>query len=352
MFSTLLSLIPTSRIHPHDGMAVSAHIWAEAHAYHDARMRGLLGLAHGTGILHGLSVKASDPADKQIYIEPGVALDEAGNCIVVQRPVAYSLGSAHGDLRIVITFGERDPVAGVQSAPGTAGDNALRVVSDFVVEAVNASPSAPHIELARVHRSSAKANVADAAHPNQPVADEIDLRHRNMTGAHLRATPARVAVVNLGGAKASSSLHGMQALAQHVPMVVDGMNIKDARLGQYRALMLHGGTPDVEEMKTLFVSLRGGTSMFVDGGESGPIQQAFESMGVKLAAVGRGHALLRSPNLFPADTGGLLQGAHENGTRVVLSQQALADAWAGEAASRAAIRDATDLGVNIWRWLL
>ncbi len=71
------------RLHPTDGMAVTAKVWAEAHAYHRLRQQAHLALAHGAGILSGLEVIASDPPDGTVYILPGSAIAPNGELILV-----------------------------------------------------------------------------------------------------------------------------------------------------------------------------------------------------------------------------------------------------------------------------
>ena len=77
---------PTRRIKAVDGMAVTADVWEEAHDYHRRQAEMHARFGHGAGILTGLEVVASDPADTAVYIRPGVAIDHEGRTIVVAEP--------------------------------------------------------------------------------------------------------------------------------------------------------------------------------------------------------------------------------------------------------------------------
>ena len=71
----VLGLFPRKRIRAVDGMAVTADVWEEAHDYHRQINRLHTLLYHGAGIVTGLDVIASDPADSSVYVLPGLAMD-------------------------------------------------------------------------------------------------------------------------------------------------------------------------------------------------------------------------------------------------------------------------------------
>ena len=84
--NNLLKEFPNKRIKPVDGMAVTADVWEEEHRYHRQLLRYHNLYNHGSGIVTGLQVIASDPADTSVYILPGVAVDSVGNTIVISEP--------------------------------------------------------------------------------------------------------------------------------------------------------------------------------------------------------------------------------------------------------------------------
>ncbi|MFL7809070.1 MAG: hypothetical protein AB8I80_10595, partial [Anaerolineae bacterium] len=106
---SLIRIYPAKRVSPYDGMAVTASVWAEAHEYHrQCRQLGSL-FRHGSGILAGLEVIASDPPDSTVYVLPGIAVDTVGQVIVVQEPIAFDVAGAQGLLYLLLTYGESQP---------------------------------------------------------------------------------------------------------------------------------------------------------------------------------------------------------------------------------------------------
>src|SRR5215217_7485196 len=97
----ILSVFPNKRIRAIDGMAVTADVWEEAHDYHRQLNRLHTVLHHGPGIVTGLEVIASEPADNSVYLLPGLAVDSIGQTILVPEPRAYSLGNAEGLLYLI-----------------------------------------------------------------------------------------------------------------------------------------------------------------------------------------------------------------------------------------------------------
>ncbi|HXF61444.1 MAG TPA: hypothetical protein VNK95_07495, partial [Caldilineaceae bacterium] len=176
MFSReLLGLFPRKRIRAIDGMAVTAEVWEEAHDYHRMVDRLHTLLHHGSGIVGGLEVIASDPADSSVYVLPGMAVDPVGQTIVVPEPRAYDLGSADGMLYLVLAYNESRP----QSGNGRVNnDEPLYIYNQYTLEALSALPPTPHVELARIWRRSSAGPITAPQDPNHPRLNEIDQRYR------------------------------------------------------------------------------------------------------------------------------------------------------------------------------
>lgn len=177
----LLQKYPIKRIKPADGMAVTAEVWEEAHDYH-RRSQGLHALfSHGSGILTGLEVIASDPPDTALYILPGVAVDNIGQTIVLAQPVAYDIGhDMDGLFYLMLNYGESRP----RADNGNRSEGApLYVHGEFSISAQTVLSDTAGVELARVQRSSRDSVLLNAANPIQPGPDEIDLRFRREVGA-------------------------------------------------------------------------------------------------------------------------------------------------------------------------
>lgn len=202
----LLKKYPTQRIKPADGMAVTAEVWEEAHTFHRRRLEYHSLFSHGPGIVTGLEVIASDPADTSVYILPGIAVDPAGQTIVLPQPVTYDVGhDMQGLLYVLLTYGESRARA-KRGGDAQAGDP-LYVESEFSITATTNLPNSPWVELARINRSSRDAPFTNAASPTAAALNEIDLRFRREVGAPKEIS---IGVVYMGKA-AEQRRHGLGA---------------------------------------------------------------------------------------------------------------------------------------------
>ncbi len=189
----LLEKFPTKRIKPFDGMAITAAVWEKAHEYHRLGQQFQTLFSLGSGILAGLEVMASDPPDTSVYILPGVAIDPAGQIIVLPQPVAYDIGrEMEGQLYILLSYGESRPRP---DSDDDEKDSPLYIHTEFSIAARTALPAGPWVELARVRRENRNSVFYDAKNLAQPGWNELDLRYRREIGA---AREARVAVSYLG----------------------------------------------------------------------------------------------------------------------------------------------------------
>jgi len=148
----LLKKIPTKRIKPFDGMAITAHIWDEAHEYHRLQQRFHTLFNHGAGIVTGLEVIASDPPDTEVYVLPGIAVDPLGQIIVLPQPVSYDIGrEMEGLLYILLSYGESRPRA---DEDHPQADDPKYIHAEFSLFARTVLPAGPWVELGRVNRQS------------------------------------------------------------------------------------------------------------------------------------------------------------------------------------------------------
>jgi hypothetical protein len=367
----LLGLFPRKRIRAMDGMAVTAEIWEEAHDYHRTVDRVHTLLHHGAGIVAGLEVIASDPADNSVYVLPGLAVDPIGQSILVPEPRAYDLGGAEGALYLILTYTESRP----QTANGRAGEDApLYVYTQFTLEAVSTPPPTPYVELARVWRRGAGPIVA-AKEANHPRANEIDLRFRKEIGKQT-PDPVAVGVVTLRGAEGTNHGEGMSNVAaamrydSEAPVWVDrGVPLTNG-LARYDLLYVVGRDGfqlNNDEMTTLYHYWQEGGSLFYEGcrraQESGePAADAafvalLDSFGVQLRPVEAGHEVLRAPYLFGAPPDGFETRGTPTlraGEGVLVSTFDYGCLWRGERrgrpAARSEIRNALEFGANLVTW--
>lgn len=369
-----LKQIPARRLKPVDGLAITAEVWEEAHDFHRLSQRAHHALGHGYGILTGLEVIASDPPDSTIYIRPGAAIDASGELIVLPQAVAYDLGTAQGDLFILLSYAESDPKTDAR------GDSArLYIQTGYQIEARPTLPDGPHIELARVRRQGRKSPVQNAIAPAHPGVNEIDLRARRRMRSLARAA-AGIAVCYAGEPALQEQARegyqaGLDALAQFasrsgdVDFWVDQAAPLTGPLDRYALVYVVGlgrfqMSPD--EMNGLYGYMQAGGSVLFEGchrigdgaAADAAISDLLGSFGIQPTEVKTGHALLTDPWLFgappvgyDADAGRLL--AHEG---VIVSLADYGSVWQGwrqgRLATRDEIRSAQELGANILTYAL
>jgi hypothetical protein len=366
-----LNEFPTRRIKAADGMAVTAQVWEEAHDYHRRWQRAHELYAHGPGIVTGLEVIASDPADSSLYVLPGIALDPLGRTIVVTEPVAYDIGQAHGQLYLLLTYEESHPTASDKEEDGP-----LYIHSQFSIEATPTLPDTAFVELARLRRQSRESPLVNARNAAHPGPNEIDQRFRPEAATGRQGTTS-VAVSYTGGSTDEKHGRGADSLARTLRNLGRRVWVDD------RVLLVHGleGYTLVylvgqdafqlsrDEMNALYNFLQGGGTLFIEScrqraeGGDPPADASFldllESMGVKLEEVPPGHDLLAEPHLFAAPPPGF---ETEGGPRVlvgggvILSQCDYGCLWQGERrgrlASREEIRSAMEWGENLVAYAL
>lgn len=74
------------------GMLMTERDFREEQIYHDEKRKLLNRMLHGWGVVCGLKISAASPANSRIIIEPGLALDCAGNEIIVCEPRVIDAG--------------------------------------------------------------------------------------------------------------------------------------------------------------------------------------------------------------------------------------------------------------------
>jgi hypothetical protein len=306
----LLNLFPRKRIQPIDGMAVTADVWQEAHDYHRLMDRFHALLFHGAGVVTGLEVIASDPADSAVYVLPGLAVDPMGQPILVHEPRAYDLGGAQGVLYLILTYNESRP----RSRNGRVEEDApLYVDSQYSLEAVSTLPPTPYVELARVVRQPG-APLVNAGNPEQPGANEIDLRFRQVIGVRSKAAVA-VGVVPLRGAEATRHGEGFAHAAAAMRRAGDLVSV-DPRLAlgpgleRFNLLCLVGRDAfqlNAQEMTHLYNYVKQGGMVFLEScrnrleGEpaaDASFRELLNTLGIPLQPLAGGSPLLQTPYLF------------------------------------------------------
>lgn len=358
----LLKKFPTKKIKPFDGMAITADLWDEAHEYHRLQQRFHALFNHGSGIVTGLEVIASDPPDTSVYVLPGIAIDPLGQTIVLPQPVSYDIGrEMEGLLYILLSYGESRPKADEDQH---RADNPKYIHAEFSIFARTTLPSGPWVELARVRRQSRTSAFHNAQNWAQPGLNEIDLRFRREVGG-----PAEVslAVCYLGSDVNKSQGLGVTYLARAIN-----------RAGHFRVSVYDDVAlaPGVESNTLIYLVGQGpfelnpgqmnGLYNYVQRGRGTLLIESLDStaeaiflnmlktLGLTVGDVPPGHRLLTDPYLFAVPPVGFETEAFLQlrvGDGVIFSSHNYGRLWQGQlrsgAPSREQIRTAVEWGANI-----
>lgn len=306
----ILQRFPTKRVKAVDGMAVTAEVWEETHDYHRRQNYFHTLLNHGIGIVTGLEVIASDPADTSLYVQPGIAIDSHGRTIVVPQGISYDLAASDGPLHLILTYGESTPRTG---SGYNGNEEILYVHTEFGLEARSTLPTRPHVEIARIHRESRSAPIHNAANPEHPVINEIDLRFRRQLGIKVSEV-MMIAVSYLGGKEkkhgqgATYLARTLRSLSEQRVWVDEAVDLTAPDLGRYGLLYLvaeKGFDLNKAEQEALRVYLQEGGTILAEPcrqhGSSAPARDfkaLFDTLGVELEPLKAPHPLLSEPYLF------------------------------------------------------
>jgi hypothetical protein len=372
------------RVNPFQGLVLDADTWKDEQDYHRNQQKLHTLAFHGTGIVEGLEVKASQPPDFSLIISPGIAIDTEGNAIVVPKSQHYSLGSKNkGQVYIIMQYRE------VPTAPASPSEEgqATRILEAYRIREVTRLPDEPYLELARLNFDPSKKNITDARAPSNPEVNEIDLRFRQLAKAPLpdvseitlhpqpsaeTAPQEKVILGHVALGEASHDLHssGLMKLAHQVgsqteyQAAVEECNL-DESITQHTLLYMTGKgsfTISVKKQDIINSFVQSGGTIFA---ESCAEQQdegvkefglAFnrlaEQLGKKLEVVQRGHPLLDCHHIFSTvPPGAKSEGLLMVGGQIIYSNYDYGCAWSGGYSDsplpRDIIRGAFEMGVNI-----
>ena len=363
----LIRMFHAHRVSPYDGMAVTAEVWTKSHDYHRLQQQLHTVFSHGSGIVTGLEVIASEPPDGTVYILPGIAVDPLGQVIVMPEPTAFDVGEADGQFCLMLSYGESRPAA----ADDRLDESSPRYVrSEFGIELGRAGfGDVVGLELAIVRRQDRVSPISDARDPEHPAVNEIDLRYRAEIGATAQKA-ASVAVIYLGGDEITRHGDGANHLVRALRRSGDICAWVDRDVPLTRALEDYTlvylvGQKAFElapgEMQVLYNYVQGGGTLLMEscrrGIEAGdpPADASFadllSSLGFPLSELEPGHDLLTESFLFAAPPPGFDSARVQVGDGVLFSSGDYGCLWQGARReglpSREEIRSAIEWGANI-----
>ncbi len=363
----LIRLYHTKRVSPFDGMAVTAEVWEQAHDYHRQQRQMHMLFNHGSGIVSGLEVIASDPPDSTVYILPGLAIDPLGQVIMVTEPTAYDVEEADGLFCLMLSHGESLPRP---DDDRDAEGSPLYTYPEFGIELGRPGfTDVAAVELAVIRRQDRRSSIVDAQDAEHPGLNEIDMRFRQAVGVASQKQ-ASLAVTYVGEAKTPSHGSGASYLARalrrsgDLRVWVDRDVLLTPDLEGYTLVYLVGvGVFELspEEMQILYDYVQGGGTLLIEscrGGDTDgtpPADTSFSdllgSLGFGLSTLEPGHDLLLEPFLFATPPPGVGPPSVQVGDGVIFSASDYGCLWHGErpdvTPSREEIRSAMEWGANI-----
>lgn len=371
------------RVNPFQGLVLDADTWKDEQDYHRNQQRLHTLAFHGTGIVDGLEVKASQPPDFSVMISPGMAIDNEGNIIIVPKPQHYSLGSKdNGQVHLIMQYREVPTAPASPSAEGQA----TRILEAYRIREVTQLPDEPYLELARLDLDPSNNSITDAKTPSNPTVNEIDLRFRQSAKAPLPdvseialhpqppaeiAPQEKVILGHMALGEASHDLHssGLMKLARQVgsqteyQAAVEECTL-DESITQHTLLYVTGKGPftiSAKKQTVLDSFVQSGGTIFAEScveQEEGvkefglAFNHLAEQLGKKLEVVQRGHPLLDCHHIFSTvPQGAKSEGLLMVGGQVIYSNYDYGCAWSGGYSNsplpRDIIRGASEIGVNI-----
>lgn len=172
---------PLQRLRVTDGLLINAERWRLAYDYHRQRQSLYYQSLHQPGIVCGLGIHPIAPPEKiaQAYqdqrwlqIQPGMAIDDQGNCIVVPEPIDFRLASrVEQPTSVYLVLQYVDPEQLQQ-----AEDNPV-LTEVFRIDEKTHPPGPGEVEICRLVLD-ADAQLQLPTDPFFPQINQVDLRYR------------------------------------------------------------------------------------------------------------------------------------------------------------------------------
>jgi len=360
--------VQLKRVNPFMGLMIDAQTWGDSHDYHRMVSQTHTLSMHGWGIVTGLEVDATNPADRAVWIRPGVAIDPEGRMIIVAQPFRYQITTqAAGLMYLVLMFREIPTQPAISIEDGS--EKPSRLLEAYAIYERDRLPDQPHVELGRVSLTDGKKPLKDAADQTAPQGDEIDTRYREQAG--IRPGP-RTTIGVWKPEKAEDSLKSHFAGPTRLYLALTNTSV-EWRLR--RRDYMEGGTEPIDsdllvmpftattkiseaEGNLLSVYLDQGGVLLLEGCASAASPEAQKVIGAvsqavrrKPQPVKRDHPLLTARHVFAAPPPGATAGQLFEGDGLLVSTADYTCAWNGglekKAMERAEIRTAVEFAENM-----
>lgn len=178
------------RINFFKGFLTTEKDWNDAEAYHIEKRRLQNRILHSPGVVLGqggeLRVLARSRGDLAVEIQPGYAIDGAGNELILWDAAIKNVDPSEYRLPQTIYFVLRfreEPTDYVAYKENMDYKGHRRLQEFAVVEVSQTEPDITReVELARVHLEKDVSRIRDARNPADPQGNELDLRFRPIAG--------------------------------------------------------------------------------------------------------------------------------------------------------------------------
>ncbi len=366
---------PFERLQATDGLLVNADRWRKAHDYHRRRQNAHYQSLNQPGIVCGLGVQVIE-APKQVEakyrdkrwlkIQPGIAIDLAGNVIVVPQAVEFRIattvtGTEPVLLYLTVSYIDPDELRQKQQVE--------MVQETFRIDEKSITPNSSEIEICRILLQPGEVVVSQASEVFFPGYNNLDLRYRRQAQTRPQSI-ARMAQVNHADPDCARNFFNLAYLSQAVESLCTNLRGTDEvgqvtlseNLSEYDLLYLTGKQrleTNNQELIALRSYLDAGGVMLVDAPlDAQPLIDSVQSLATLVGSplkpieeLRRDHPLRIRPFLFAA-----LPAIDKRAVRlfsgggIVLIIGDIASAWGIDrelALSRLTIRTAHELGINI-----
>ncbi|MBW2147153.1 MAG: hypothetical protein JRI22_09055 [Deltaproteobacteria bacterium] len=158
--------------------------------YWNEKRKRHLAHEHSEGVVKGLAVTETSPPSLTVEIAAGRALDTEGNDPEVESPQQIDcagLVPGSGEVTAYITLRYNSVEVEPYFVDELGAYQNKYVQDTYVLEATTQAPSAPQVELARFRLGASATEITNAADPDNPGLNEIDLRQVNYSGKEVLA---------------------------------------------------------------------------------------------------------------------------------------------------------------------
>ncbi|MBW4613766.1 MAG: DUF4159 domain-containing protein [Desmonostoc vinosum HA7617-LM4] len=363
------------RLQASDGLLINAERWRAAHEYHRLRQNAQYQCLNQPGIVCGLGVR-DIPAPRQVeakfrdgrwvQIQPGIAIDLAGNLIIVPNPY---------DFPIDVEVATSEPIM-IYLVAGYVDPDELRrtqkkdiVQETYRIDQVNSSPESFAIEICRILLQPGQTTINQPTDVFFPGYNNIDLRYRRQAQMRPQAI-VRMAQINHSDAECARNFFSLSYLLQAVEPLYSTLRGADEpgqvsladNIQEYDILYLTGREAlslNSLEFESLKIYLNTGGVLLVDAPiDANPLIESTQALAQQLESplkpleeLQRSHPLRTKPFLFaamPIVNQQLIRLLVGGGIILVIGD--LATAWGLDREfnlPRLTIRTAQELGTNI-----